>query len=430
MNRIILEKEFQQIINYLLHNQIPINLSKIALNTWKKEWQNAKYFKINNNYEIYIQGKKIIPYEQITKLLLSEWKNPQYGGTGIQRFYDKIKQKYFGITKQEIIKFLNNLEPYQLHKRVIRADTVNPIVPKEPKQYYQIDLIDMSKYKTKNSNYSWILTIIDLFTKKAYATKLKNKEGETITNAVKDWLNQEQLSPKVLQSDRGGEFNNQNLKLLLQQRNIRQQLSLAHSPESQGGIERFNGTLKREINMYFTTNGNTKWIDVLPRLIKNYNNSIHAITKMRPNIASNHSQTVLNRLQQNAIKQLNKTPKYTELNIGDTVRIALQTTTEYRKDTFRKKYLNQWSTEIYKISNLIQPPPLGSRKFIIKDANNNLIKRKYFRFQLQKININQLIKTIQQNNQITQQKQIIQQNQRPIRNIQLSTKTFNQNFYF
>src|SRR5271163_2992165 len=154
------------------------------LNSWKKIWNEAKYFYLNDKYEIYIYGKQVIFYEQISKLLTNLWLNPLYGGTGIQRFYDKIKEKYFSITKQEVIKFLNNLEPYQLHKRVIKAKTVYLILPKGSQQYYQIDLIDMQKYNTKNSNYNWILTIIDLFTKKAYATKLKNKEGETITTTI------------------------------------------------------------------------------------------------------------------------------------------------------------------------------------------------------------------------------------------------------
>ena len=55
---------------------------------------------------------------------------------------------------------------------------------------------------------------------------------------------------------------------------------------------------------------------------------------MKLSIANNHNNTVLKRLQQNAANQLSKTPKYTELNIRDLVRVALQTITEYRKDIY------------------------------------------------------------------------------------------------
>lgn len=77
---------------------------------------------------------------------------------GIDRFYNHIKTKYWGITKKNILEFVNNLESYQLHKRVVRAKTINPIIPKTINYYYQIDLIDMSKYSLQNKGYKWILT--------------------------------------------------------------------------------------------------------------------------------------------------------------------------------------------------------------------------------------------------------------------------------
>ena len=98
----------------------------------------------------------------------------------LDKFYNHIKTKFWGITKNTIKTFLNNLESYQLHKRVIRAKTVNSIIPKEPNSYYQIDLIDMSKFYMQNRGYKWIFTILDLFTKRVNAFALKNKEEATI----------------------------------------------------------------------------------------------------------------------------------------------------------------------------------------------------------------------------------------------------------
>ena len=115
---------------------------------------------------IYINNKKIIPQSDITATIKHLWFNPLYGGVGINRFYDHIKIKYIGITKQAVKDFLNSLESYQLHKRLIKVKTVNPIVPTAPNHYYQLDLINMSKYSGKNNNYNWILTILDIFTKK------------------------------------------------------------------------------------------------------------------------------------------------------------------------------------------------------------------------------------------------------------------------
>ena len=175
---------------------------------------------------------------------------------------------------------MNNLESYQLHKKVIRAKTINPIFPKEPNYYYQIDLIDMSKYYQQNKGFKWIFTIIDLFTKKAYAIPLLNKEGKTVAEALTNWINTLPKPPHIIQSDHGSEFINKNMKQVLKLNNIRHQVSLSHQPESQGSIERINGTLKRMIMSYFTTNNNNIWYNILDDLLYNYNNSKYSLIKI------------------------------------------------------------------------------------------------------------------------------------------------------
>jgi len=47
-------------------------------------------------------------------------------------------------------------------------------------------------------------------------------------------------------------------------------------------IEWFNYTLKNDIWEQFTYNGNYKWIDLLPRLMSEYNVWKHRIIGMRP----------------------------------------------------------------------------------------------------------------------------------------------------
>ncbi len=137
-NREILQEEFDKAITYLLFKKKSKNFN-ISF------WKNAKLYKTSKNWEIYIHNKLVVVNINILELLKILWLNPRYGGVGIDRFYNHIKTKYWGITKKNIKEFLNNLESYQLHKRVVRAKTINPI-PKELNYYYQIDLIDMSKY--------------------------------------------------------------------------------------------------------------------------------------------------------------------------------------------------------------------------------------------------------------------------------------------
>jgi len=47
-------------------------------------------------------------------------------------------------------------------------------------------------------------------------------------------------------------------------------------------VEQFNRTLKNDLWKMFTLNGNYKWIDLLPRLVSNYNARKHRTIGMRP----------------------------------------------------------------------------------------------------------------------------------------------------
>lgn len=48
-------------------------------------------------------------------------------------------------------------------------------------------------------------------------------------------------------------------------------------------IERFNKTLRGLLDKYMSLNKTKKYIDALPDLIANYNNTTHASTKEAPN---------------------------------------------------------------------------------------------------------------------------------------------------
>lgn len=89
---------------------------------------------------------------------------------------------------------------------------------------------------------------------------------------------------------------------------------------------------------YFTLHDNTIWYKILDDIILNYNSSKHTITKIAPNKALYNLQTIDKIIKQKALHNL---PIYPPIYLGDSVRLSLQTTVDYRKATFRKKYLNQ-----------------------------------------------------------------------------------------
>ena len=59
---------------------------------------------------------------------------------------------------------------------------------------WQADLVEMIPYAKENKGYRYLLTVIDVFTKYAWAVPVKRKTGEDVTIAMKSILQQGRLS--------------------------------------------------------------------------------------------------------------------------------------------------------------------------------------------------------------------------------------------
>lgn len=84
----------------------------------------------------------------------------------------------------------------------------------------QADLVEMIPYASKNKGMKYILTVINIFSKKAYVRALKNKSASEVTRAMASILDSMNHSIHNLHVDEGKEFYNAPMKRMLQQRNI------------------------------------------------------------------------------------------------------------------------------------------------------------------------------------------------------------------
>ena len=92
----------------------------------------------------------------------------------------------------------------------------------------------------------YILTVIDVFSKFAWAVQVRNKNAESVTEAFGLILAQaEPRKPERLQTDKGKEFFNATFAGLLRKQNIHHFAS--ESDQKAAVVERFNRTLKTRI---------------------------------------------------------------------------------------------------------------------------------------------------------------------------------------
>ena len=129
------------------------------------------------------------------------------------------------------------------------------IIPLYKDETWSADLIDKSSLSKYNNNYKLILTVIDIFTKYAWAIPLKNKSGLSITNSFKIISGEhpqggsECRKPEKLWVDRGSEFYNKTFKSLLKE--YKTKLYSTSSDLKAVFIERFIRTLlHKETNVH------------------------------------------------------------------------------------------------------------------------------------------------------------------------------------
>jgi hypothetical protein len=258
----------------------------------------------------------------------------------------------------------------ELHRQVRKNFKRRHVIMKGINDTWQIDLVEMIPYAKENRGYKYLLTVIDIFSKFAYALSLKTKTGVEVAAAMEKIFMKSQKHPKNIHSDDGKEFFNKNFKGLMKKYKINHYSTFSGMKAQI--CERFNRTLKTKMWKKFSFNGTHKWISMLDELIHEYNNTVHHTIKMMPSkVKKKHErkllQTVYNRL---------KVFRKGKFKIGDDVRISKS------KAVFDKGYEPNWSTEIFKVVKVQITNPVT---YLLEDYKSNPISGGFYEFELQKV---------------------------------------------
>ena len=193
-------------------------------------------------------------------------------------------QRTIGTTKD----WLRTQRTYTLHKPVRKRYSTRPYKSGAIDQHWQSDLVEMIPYANVNNGYRNLLTIIDLFSRYAWAVPLKDKTGATITAAFRQVFAQGR-QPQRLQTDDGREFENREFQHFLNLENIR--FFTVKSQFKAAVVERFNRTLKAKMWRYFTRTGRYRWVHELENFLIAYNTAKHrsiGVSSMQITIDNEH----------------------------------------------------------------------------------------------------------------------------------------------
>ena len=227
----------------------------------------------------------------------------------------------------------------------------------------------MQEWADKNKGFRYMLNVIDCFTKFAWSIPLKDKKALTVLEAFKKIVNESKMIPKHLWVDEGKEFYNKDMTEWLKDNDIVRYST--HGEHKSAIIERFNRTLKTKMWTRFTAENTQNWIDMLDKLMKDYNNTVHSTTKHKPVDAAVNESEVWNNIETSRIVE-RTVPKF---SVGDSVRISRI------KGIFEKGYLPNYSEELFKIVEVKRTDPVT---YILKDLQDEVVTGGFYEQELQK----------------------------------------------
>lgn len=271
--------------------------------------------------------------EKLNKLFIEN------GFPAKDKFFSVAKKAGLNITRKDIDDFLNKQRTSQLHKVVKKKDK-NPIVAPSENFEWQIDLLDMQKFSTKNKNNNWILISVDIFTRKAYAQPIKSKKPDDVLLGLSKIITQANDTPLIISSDNGKEFMG-SLGRFLDKSKIIHRTADVGDHNKLGIIDRFSKTIKNMLFKYFTETGKGEWISMLPVFIKSYNEMEHgSLCGNTPNEAGRYTSDIGKCHSERVMKNKKNA---TQLSLGDNVRVRIATT------KFSRGFEKIWSDAIYTI---------------------------------------------------------------------------------
>lgn len=255
----------------------------------------------------------------------------------------------------------------ELHKPARKRFTRRRVYVKGIDDLWQIDLIDVQKHSRDNKGFKFILTVIDVLSKYAWAVPVKNKNALSVTSAMRQVLAGKR-TPKNIQCDEGKEFYNQSFRKLMQEHNINMYSTFSVLKSSV--VERFNRSLLTWLYKEFNFQGSYKWTELLPKLITRYNNREHRTIHMKPKLVRKRHETQL----LNIIRRPPTHRSKAKFKVNSIVRIS-----KY-KTLFEKGYTPSWSTELFTITKVRNSiPPV----YYLQDMEGNDIKGTFYKEELQ-----------------------------------------------
>ena len=247
---------------------------------------------------------------------------------------------------------------------------------------WQADLLEMIPFASVNRNYKYILVVIDVFSRYAWAVAMRKKDAAATTEAFEEIITKHAKgrSPTNLQTDAGKEFYNSSFKKhILQKYNIHHYS--VYSRQKCAIVERLNRTLRQKLMRYFTYTGRKVWYNILTNIMSTYNKTKHSALfhEMAPCDVNDKNESNIWQKRQVTTSAKSNTIVIANdktIKLGNYCRVSVA-------KVMKKNFSQNWSEEIFQIvgRDTKQFPVM----YYLQDLNGKHIKGRFYKEEIQDI---------------------------------------------
>ena len=279
------------------------------------------------------------------------------------KVYTNPKKGLWGKTKmmKKYREMLNKVYALQRHREVnskMRKKLYKREGAIRPFFSVQVDLADFPKLQNPlNRNIRYLLICVDVFSRYLWVVPLKTKANLHIPmrQLFQQMKKEYGKTPANVTGD--NEFDTRELKKFADEYKFRWWFGDPHEKYRTGIVERVIRTIRGLIKRYLTQNDTTKYIDVLDKLVENYNDTEHGHIRTKPRVAIRSGQTFPKPMK----KQI------PILRVGDMVRVLMS-----RKRAFDKGDKPYYSEQVYEVMRK------DGNKYVVRNTETGQISKKTY----------------------------------------------------
>lgn len=320
------------------------------------------------------------------QLFTDPWRSP-VAFKPLQKIYDYVKND---LKRKDIT--LLDLKKFQQSQ--VRANQIfREYRPRRSKtlsyrsagldSVWQIDLADLHRPRGQQGRYAFLLTCIDVFSRRGDAELVYDKSATNVLNAFKQICRRRGRYPDSLHSDLGKEFVNTRFRKFCTEKRIKHYHVM--SDNKAAVVERFNCHIQNLLARYRYAYPREKIKNLVRIAVPNYNRLPHLLHSLKPvevegSIAVRLMRENLDR-ERVVFRRSKKTVRPFKFHVGDTVR-----TVKARK-TFFKGYRGFYTEEVFVVSSRFRrKPQIDVNLYRLRDLTGEpIVDSVYYESELQRV---------------------------------------------